>query len=326
MKRTLPILLSFFSFTFAQAQTSPVRLPARFLAGERFYLKLAAASGDTLLGFCDTGGGFTATFPSVISRLGLTGQVKEMTMDGQKMGYIPFHALVKDARVPAPALAVFDKQKEPYFSVPDQKFMEGEGRFFTELVPQDAFLGQFFYAGKAWTFDYPKQQIWVHTPLPAGTAGALPLGFKKDKKGKQLFAHPRFTMEVAGEPIDVLFDTGATFILSEAGRTALGTQEKTTGGSFIAQSVFDRWHQQHPEWRIIEKADRTADMIEVPKVKLGSVEIGPVLFSKRPDTAWSKGMIHSMDKVVLGALGGSALKYVKVVADYNSEQILFSKD
>ena len=62
-----------------------------------------------------------------------------------------------------------------------------------------------------------------------------------------------------------------------------------------------------------------------PKVKIGSYEVGPVLFSQRPDENWSQGMIATMDKVVQGAIGGSVLKYFKVTIDYNSELIRLEK-
>ena len=67
------------------------------------------------------------------------------------------------------------------------------------------------------------------------------------------------------------------------------------------------------------------DIIEVPKVKIGSYEVGPVLFSQRPDENWSQGMIATMDKVVQGAIGGSVLKYFKVTIDYNSELIRYER-
>lgn len=65
------------------------------------------------------------------------------------------------------------------------------------------------------------------------------------------------------------------------------------------------------------------DVIEVPVVKIGGFEVGPVLFAKRPDNEWSEGMIATMDKVVKGAIGGSAFKYMKVNIDYNSELVKF---
>ena len=69
------------------------------------------------------------------------------------------------------------------------------------------------------------------------------------------------------------------------------------------------WTKENPEWKIIKGGDVIIengkeygfDMIEVPKITLGTIEVGPVWFSVRPDSAWSKGMIRTMDKVVKGA-------------------------
>ena len=67
-------------------------------------------------------------------------------------------------------------------------------------------------------------------------------------------------------------------------------------------------------------------MLQVPSITLGNVEVGPVWFSRRPDQAWSSekyGMIRTMDKVVKGALGGSALRYTKVTIDYPKRLIQY---
>ena len=67
-------------------------------------------------------------------------------------------------------------------------------------------------------------------------------------------------------------------------------------------------------------------MIEVPKLLLGSIEVALQYgFLSRPDEAWSKGMIRSMDKVVKGAVGGSAFKYISVTIDYKNELLSFKK-
>jgi hypothetical protein len=191
----------------------------------------------------------------------------------------------------------------------------------------DMFLGQNFFMGKAWTFDYPNEQVWVNTPLTHApdSAGGQSLGFKKDATGRPIFGHPSMTIEVDGEVIDVLFDTGATIILSEGGKKAFGTAKKTIGGSFIAASLFDKWRSKHPTWKVYPGADARRDVIEVPEIKVSGQTAGPVLFARRPDEAWSEGMISSMDKVVKGAIGGSALKYFKVTVDYNTALIRFEK-
>jgi hypothetical protein len=182
--------------------------------------------------------------------------------------------------------------------------------------------------GKAWTMDYLNQRVCVNTPLfksEVGQANVQKIGFKKNKEGATIFAHPSMLIEIDGEIIDVLFDTGATMILSEEGKKHFHTQNKTIGGSFIAAYIFDTWRKKHTDWKYFEKGDMNNDVIEVPTIKIGLIEVGPVLFAKRPDKNWSEGMIHTMDKLVKGAIGGSVLKYLKVTIDYNSELIKFEK-
>jgi hypothetical protein len=219
----------------------------------------------------------------------------------------------------------FAKVTGPFLVVPPQ---DEEMKFITQSMPFDIFLGQNFFMGRAWTFDYVHRQVWVGTPLAAsdeGKQGVQRLGFKKNENQQKIYGHPSMYIEVGSEKIDVLFDAGASIVLSEAGKKMFNTQEKTLGGSFIAASIFEKWRKQHPEWKYYEKADWKQDVIEVPLVKVGGYEVGPVLFAKRPDEAWSQNMIHTMDKVVKGALGGSALKYFKVMIDYNSELIKFER-
>ncbi len=312
------------------ANTLPTMLPSLFMEGARFYLKIATTSGDTVLAFGDTGGGISMILQETIDKLKLQSCVKTGLIKGiMPMKYIRFGDVVRDGCIPPPVQAsqlilrrLTGRVNEPYFIVPKE---DEELKLMKKVMPFEIFLAQHFFMGKAWTIDYIKQQIWVNTPLKSADAGVQPLGFKKDAAGKKLFGHPSMTIEVDGILIDVLFDSGATMVLSEDGKKALGTDKKTIAGSFIAASVFDKWRKSHPEWKYYPKADLNNDVIEVPNVKLGSYTAGPVLFAKRPDAAWSEGMIGSMDKVVKGAIGGSALRYFKVMIDYNSELIKFER-
>ena len=320
------ISLSFFlAICFVAISTAqpPTLLPSHFLSGERITLKIATVTGDTIIGYCDSGGGFTAVFPNAIDRLHLQSSVKTLSMGTQSVGYISFDALVQDKSIPPMIVTSTSPVKEPIFLMPDTATLRREGQ-----IPEDAFLGQFFFLGKSWTFDYPRRQVWVHTPLTrnAQTTVMEQVGFRKSASGEKIFGHPSMKMIVEGDTLDVLFDSGAMFTLSANAQSALHRSEQTIGGSFIARSVFDKWHAQHPDWTITPQADAGADIIEVPRVVIGNnVTVGPVLFSVRPDEVWSRGMVRSMDKVVKGALGGSAFKYLKVTIDYNSELVAFSK-
>jgi hypothetical protein len=291
-------------------------LPSVF-KDDRFYLKVKTASGDTALAFCDTGGGSSFTFDEVLRKLKLTGNWPGMKEEGMLMKMIPFRDIIADAKIPAPALhpgmknnALIAFEKDP------------EGPLPRQLQPHDMFFGQLFFAGKAWTFDYLNKEIRVNTPIAAADTtkpNIVKIGLKRvnDSLG---WGHPSITVVVDDEPIDMLFDTGATIFLSEKGKAAFGGQTNI-GGSFISDVLFDKWKARHPDWRIIEGGEglgtQKTDLIEVPSVIIGGVTTGAVWFAKRRPEVWSKGMIRTMDKVVAGAIGGSALKYLKVTIDYN---------
>lgn len=301
-------------------------LPTELIEG-RFFLKIPTIKGDTILGFCDTGGGYTAIYSTTVKKLGLASKVNVIDIEGDTTKYIPAKAIYHNLNIPYPEIPNYFKTHIdiPFLQAPDDN---KETIYFAKFVDYQIFLGQFFFIKNAWTFNYKSGEMYINTPISNDTndENIQVLGFKKDKKGNKRFGHPRIKLVIDGKLIDFLFDTGATFMLSESGKTKLGIETNVIAGSFIAKSLFNEWHQEHPDWRIIEKGEFTgADLIEVPEVKVGNLRAGPVWFAKRPDEAWSKGMIGSMDKVVKGAIGGSFLKYFKVMIDYNSELIKFEK-
>ncbi len=295
------------------------------LINGRFYLNIPAGNGDTLLAFCDTGGGYTAIYRETVKQLNLETRIQEVDINGEVLHYILADDIIGNGEIPRPQIGNYYKSsiKSPFFEIPD-----AETDVFQQYVPHDVFLGQFFFMEHAWTFNYLTGQIFINTPLATASKeeNTQKLGFKKDKAGNKTFGHPSMEIEVDGQILDVLFDTGASFLLADKGKKEFGLDKKSMCGSFIARSVFDRWHKQHPDWRIIEKGELNgADLIEVPQVKIGNLSAGPVWFSKRPDEVWSKGMRGTMDKVVRGAIGGSCLHYFIVTIDYNSDIIKFTK-
>jgi hypothetical protein len=328
MKKLFFLLILLISFRISAQNNSQsgTSLPSALIDG-RFFLKIPTKNGDTLLGFCDTGGGYTAIYKAAIKKLGIESKIKEIVIDTDTVKYISANEIYVSQDIPYPQIGNYYKSsiQLPFFEVPqDTK----ENIFFSKYVFLDAFLGQFFFIQNAWTFDYKIGQMSINTPLSKdkNNENIQVIGFKKDKYGNKRFGHPSMKLEIDGKIIDFLFDTGATFLLSNDGRTKLGVNSKSIAGSFIAKSLFDKWHEKYPQWRVIEKGEVTgADLIEVPLVKVGDLTAGPVWFAKRPDEAWSKGMIGSMDKVVKGAIGGSFLQYFKVIIDYNNELIKFEK-
>lgn len=309
-------------------------LPSVFINGERFYIKIPTCLGDTLLAFGDSGGGISMLLPQAVEKNKLRPKLKSGIFQGiMPVKFILFKDLVSNLRIPPPfplriynVRRPFERVADPFFLVPPA---DGEIKEFTQFMPEiDIFLGQNFFMGKSWTFDYIHQQVWVNTSISnrdEGKPGVQKIGFKKNGNHASIFGHPSMVIEINGEMIDVLFDTGASIILSESGKKQMNTAALTIGGSFIAASIFNKWRKEHPQWKYFKEADKNGDVIEVPIVKIGDIEVGPVLFSKRPDEDWSKGMIRTMDKIVKGAIGGSAFKYLKVTVDYNSELIKFEQ-
>ena len=313
------------------AQTDPapnnqIYLPAELIEG-RFFLKIPTIKGDTILGFCDTGGGYTAIYHSTVQKLRLESKVKILDIDKDTTKYIAAKEIYDNQVIPYPQIANYFR---PHISIPFLQAPDDtkESLFFASYVNYQIFLGQFFFINHAWTFDYKARKLSINTPVSKDSAeeNIQVLGFKKDRLGNKRFGHPSMKLKIDGVVIDFLFDTGATFLLSDSGKIKLGIETKSTAGSFIAKSLFIEWHLKHPDWRIIEKGEITgADLIEVPEVQVGNLTAGPVWFAKRPDEAWSRGMIGTMDKVVKGAIGGSFLQYFKVMIDYNNELIKFEK-
>ncbi|GLU44386.1 hypothetical protein Musp01_20100 [Muricauda sp. NBRC 101325] len=270
--------------------------------------------------------------PRITEGKNITPHVKTGLIKGiMPFDYILFNDIVSDPNLPRPypmrnfiVRTPFSPVKESFLMIPP---MDGELKMVSEKMPDmDAFLGQGFFMGKSWTFDYLKQEIWTNTPLNRNDEShpdVQRIGLKKNNQDAVIFGHPSMEIIVDGEPIDVLFDTGASFVLSDNGKKLLNTDLETMGGSFIASSIFDEWKRKHPDWKIYTESDQNRDIIEVPLVKVGSHEIGPVLFAKRKDEIWSESMVQSMDKIVKGAIGGSLLRYFKVTIDYNSQLIKF---
>lgn len=317
--------ISAFINGFGQNQKEITYLPSKLIDG-RFFLKMPTITSDTIIGFCDTGGGYTAIYSTTLQKLKLTSNISEVEIKGEKTKFILAKDLFDNQYIPYPQINSYYKSfiTSSFFEIPESS---PETDYFSKHVPHDAFLGQFFFMNQSWTFDYLTGKVFINTPLSNNTTfeNVQTLGFKKDKQGNKRFGHPSMKIMVSEQTIDVLLDTGATLLLSENSKSEFNNK-KAVGGSFIAKSIFDKWHTQHPDWRIIEKGEITgADLIEVPQVKVGNLVAGPVWFAKRPDEAWSKGMIGSMDKVVKGAIGGSFFQYFKITIDYNSELVRFEK-
>ncbi len=284
------------------------RMPAQFRGG-RVYLRVATAHGGTLRLYTDTGGGMVIA-ATALARLGLPAQPSRDAALRARLGagarVVSMRALGLPASIPL--------AHAPMVVVPVMRQLPG-------WPPQgDGILGQAWFAGHVWTWNYPAKRLWLDPPgwTPAG-AHAVPLGFPSDAQGKRLDDFPRIVVRVDGQPLPLLLDTGAETYLTRAALAQLhdgGPPLRAT--SIIIASLFERWHRQHPGWRVIRKAQAGTDaaMIEVPRVRVAGFRVGPVWFTERPDANFLKIMSSMTRGPVDGSLGGNALRSLRMTIDY----------
>ena len=186
----------------------------------------------------------------------------------------------------------------------------------------DGFLGGRWHAEKIIDFNYPSKSISNLDSLPnTSKFTKVDVGFQKNADGNYTTAFPSIDIEVDGQVIPMLFDTGASAWPTVQARKLLGQSGTQVATSFIVSSIFDKWVKDHPEWIVIDNACTLSEspMIKVPKIKLGDQLVGPVWFTKRADHNFHNFMSSMMDRRIDGALGGSALQYVRIIVDYPNE-------
>jgi hypothetical protein len=287
-------------------------LPAEFVR-ERIILT-PTLDGHTVRFFTDTGGGWNAIAERTVAKLGLEvvevgdGESKAQTVEVPR-----FDAL---ATIPAPL---------PLFM---------EGRLFVARDAQlsyDGFLGGRWFADRIWEMDYPRQRFAVLSDGSDAPVDCVPLGFQVDQDGRRTMHFPSIDVEVDGETLPMLFDTAATASITASAADVFAVAPgEEVGTSFIERAVFERWRLSHPEWRVLDAADqmggKTWRMIEVPTLTIAGLQVGPVWFAERSPGAFQEYMASMMDRPTWGALGGSALKYFRVVVDYPNARACFAID
>jgi hypothetical protein len=185
----------------------------------------------------------------------------------------------------------------------------------------DGILGNGWFANHVWTLDYPNHRLILRPAAwhPTSEARPLDISFKSDATGNRLMNLPRITILIGGEQIPVLFDSGATTMLTPAALQVLADDKPALRAtSMISHSVFERWHARFPEWQVVDDAQlgTHSRMILVPSVEITAVKSAPVWFTERSDDAFAKFMSPMMSAEVKGSLGGNAMGALIVTIDY----------
>lgn len=286
------------------------QVPAEFIHDQVWVTPMLG--GERLRLFTDTGGGWNAISDALVQRLALA---REPSESGELVAWPAFD---EDASIPA---------APPHFmggrlAVAPQQQLSGA----------DGFLGGRWFADGVWEFDYPNRRLYrlVGFTDPGEQFHRVALGFQTNEAGHRTMHFPSIEVEVDGEALPMLYDSGATATTTESSAPVFGVEPGTNvGTSFIEHAVFERWAKAHPDWRVIEAADlkgtQKRRMIEVPRVTIGGHSVGPVWFSEQPKGAFQSYMAGMMDRPTWGALGGSALKYFRVVIDYPGSAAYFQR-
>jgi hypothetical protein len=307
-----------FSTTGLIAQDNRQELPTEF-KNNLITVVPITETGDTLRFKTDTGGGLSVIWQNVVEDLKLetdylqygSNSIKFVNVPNFIDGYdIPFDNNI-DRDPLNMKLAVI--QRYPTFS-----------------INTSGFLGMSWFANQIWEFDYVSKSLATYTngfKEKNCTTNQVPLGFAENAFGQRQSHYPRIRVAVKGDSLDLLFDTGATLLLNDEAATELDRKGGPIATSFITETIFEKWQKENPDWRVIQNADETLDMpiIEVPQVSIANYEVGPVWFTMRPDENFTQYMSQFMDKTIEGALGGSALKYFKVIVDYPNAVAYFEK-
>jgi hypothetical protein len=119
---------------------------------------------------------------------------------------------------------------------------------------------------------------------------------------------------VDGEMRTMSFDTAATVALNEGARTRLADAlPAVRATSFIRRAVLDALRVAHPDWPALDDVSVQPGIAanRVPSVRVGTVELGQVWFTTRPDDDVFDG-----EPTLVGKLGANAFVNRVVTVDY----------
>ena len=300
----------------ANADTSSRQLvPTSYEAGH-FYAVGTTIGGKTLRLLVDSGGaggsGLYVIDPAAASRLGL--KTSRCTLGTEQFDVVTTISFAtgkgwpKSADTPCGATAAV---------------VSGIG----EATRADGIIGAGYLPRHVWTFDYPARQLWLEPAdwKPRAGMHQAPLGYQRNSAGGWATGFARLRVQVAGQPVDLLLDTGATGEPTAAGEAA--SHEPTAGGlgvtSYVTTHVLEQWHRQHPDWPVVEAGDslfgahQATRMIEVPVLQIAGWTIGPVWFTERADANFSDdGLSRYTDSPVAGAAGANIFRHFVMTIDY----------
>lgn len=247
------------------------------------YFGFPAAGGKNrkLLTQIDTGGGVLLVARKAVEELGLKIERRQAPHG------FAFVALDR----------IFVGSKEVH--IPTAGTTEHETLVFHPGAAAPAFFAASVLRDRAVTFDYPGGTFALDGPSLGGVQ--LRVGIANRT------AFPRVELNVDGETMGFLLDTGASFTM-------------------LSQSVIRKLRTKNPSWsyahgaygpaNMLGRLERNADMLRIPRVRWGSIALDYLDVVSRPHGTFETYMSSMMSAPVVGALGGNALRNFALRLDY----------
>lgn len=298
-----------------EALTQRDVLPTEFIDG-RIFVTPTVQSGQKIRFYTDTGGGWNMVPRELADHLQLEpGPAVRGDGDGQYQT-VHWPAFADGQGIPMPLADTWTDGRLVSATADERQGGKSD----------EGFLGSRWFGARVWEFDYPGETLaLLQGGMPPEAMAATPM----TTAAQRGMHFPRIEIEVDGQVIPVLFDTGAMVTLgADAARLQGKSEGAVVAGSFITATGFERWREKRPDWRVAEKGDRLADsdfpMIEVPDVRIAGVSTGPAWFALRPDHNFIEFMSSMTDAPVEGAIGGSAFSNLRLIADYPGQRLYVS--
>jgi hypothetical protein len=299
---------------------------AGFLASVGAVIALPAGAATLVIPVVLEGGRFFAT-PRVAS----DGAVMKLWLDTDGSGFVFSESV---ARWALPTFTDRAKTRRrwtklpefaPNASIPAPLGREGRLAIFIRddddrkdpiLAGFDGQLGASWFQGRVWTFDYRTPAVLLRDALTGDDGTRVPVRFETGSDGQRIDANqvPLLNVVVDGEPRTMSFDTAATVALNERARSRLADAlPAVRATSFIRRAALDALRVAHPDWPAVDDVSVQPRMaaLRVPSVRIGTVDLGPVWFTTRPDDDVFDG-----EPKLVGKLGANAFVNRVVSVDY----------
>jgi len=298
-----------------RAQAQSVALPARF-EGNVVLLTPALRDGRRLRILIDSGG-YDLIDPSAAR---LTGRLASPVALRGRRGR---------SAIPFPAFA------PPGIPLPSTRWLIARSSAFaaTFALPVDATLGPSWMLRSTITVDYSRRAVTLANA--AAHAASIPLRVALGPAPAPDLPPTviaTIDVQIAGEPLTMLLDTGSTALIGVAARRKMPDRSPVRQTCLLDAVVLERWHRAHPSWPYIASGAmlpgdppgiRSA-MIRVPSVAIGTLRSWATWFVARSDRSTFAELSKQLGRPVAGDLGGDALRRWKVTYDLAASRLLLS--